>query len=179
MTANKFIKHRYGQKNGLHWTRKKRAPFIKSVRLHSMKSSIFILAIYFLSSSIYGAEPTPVNCHGPNFEHGNLGELGDILYSEEVSFKKLLKESLGKLSEEAEYISSVVPLPEETESYISEAIRLLEGSEKIYSCIANLMQLGDVIYKFKEQQANETRIGYAVLRANKPVAYIYDSIIVI
>jgi len=28
---NKFIKHHYGQKNGLHWTRKKRAQFIKAL----------------------------------------------------------------------------------------------------------------------------------------------------
>jgi hypothetical protein len=139
-----------------------------------MRALTILIAFCLFSSSL---SADVIGCSGKDIKQKQLGDFGTIDYGQSVSLKEVLQVALTGLSKEAELLSRVQPLPNETESYVQEAIALLEGSGGLYSCFVNNLQPKDVIIKFTEVGGSETRKGFMIMRENKPVAYFYESIV--
>lgn len=139
-----------------------------------MRSLPILMALYLFSSSLYA---DVFKCRGDSSYEGKLGDFGSIEYGEPITFEAILQSSLKSLSREAELLSRVKPLPNEEESYIHDAIGLLESTNTVYSCFAKKLKPKDIILNFKESGGSETRTGFVIMRANKPVAYFYESIV--
>jgi len=119
-----------------------------------------------------------LSCHGNSIKQKQFGDFGAVEYGKSISLEEFLQEALRGLSKEAELLSQVQPLPNEAHSYVQDAIDLLEGSGGLHRCFLNNLKPKDKkILKFSESGGSETRTGFVIMRARKPVVYFYESIV--
>ena len=139
-----------------------------------MRVLTILIAVSLFSTSL-NAEV--LSCHGESIKQKQFGDLGTVVYGESITLEEVLQGALRSLSKEAQILSRVQSLPNKADSYVQDAIALLDGPSGLYSCFSSNLQPKDIIVKFKESGGSETRTGFVIMRAHKPVAYLYESIV--